>query len=329
MGFNIARYRGIEEKSYELEVVTPMFLGGSDPKKAELREPSFKGMLRFWWRATSGIGNIKQLYEKESEIFGNTEEKSKISIKLNFSDISKSKDLIKGKKFTVKSNNRTFPIDILHYLAYGALEYVKGSGNVVIKEYIPVGSKFVLSIRAPKNVILETDNALRYLLTFGGLGAKSRNGFGGMYCVDIQYLTNFEKTGDLKDYTSFSSMTKLIKFPECQKWEDALSDIGLAYKDARLSLENRHSFETRALIAKPIEVKGEQNIPEYAREKRHSKPYFLHVNKLPNGRYQGQILFLPYKFKPSDEKENYQKYINACNQMNQVIESKAGGNKWQ
>jgi len=329
MAFNIARYKDLEEKQYELEVITPMFLGGADTKKVELRVPPFKGMLRFWWRAISSINNIEDLYKKESEIFGNTDKKSKISLKTNFSDTNISKDLFKGKKFTVKSSRGTFPIDILHYLAYGTLEYIKGSGNIVIKEYIPAGSKFVLSINAPKDTISEADKALQYLLTFGGLGAKSRNGFGSMYCKDIQYLANFEKTGDLKDYTSFSNKAKLIKFPQHDTWEEALSDIGLAYKDARLSLEEKHHFGRRALIAKPIEVKDEQNIPQYAKENRHAKPYFLHVNKLPNGNYQGQILFLPYKFKPSDKSENYQKYIDACNQMNQIIESKAGGNKWQ
>lgn len=34
------------------KIVTPMFLGGADRNEpAELREPSIKGILRFWWRA--------------------------------------------------------------------------------------------------------------------------------------------------------------------------------------------------------------------------------------------------------------------------------------
>ena len=32
-------------------VVTPMFCGGAGAGSAELRMPSFKGVLRFWWRA--------------------------------------------------------------------------------------------------------------------------------------------------------------------------------------------------------------------------------------------------------------------------------------
>lgn len=326
--FYIQRYHKIEKVNYTFEVVTPMFLGGADQNEAELRVPSIKGMLRFWWRAISDKSDISELKNEEGKLFGSTDGKSKISLKIDNPDISVSKSLFNGKKFEVKTSRGTFPIDILHYLAYGTFKYVEG--NVVIKEYIPAGENFVLSISAQKSVLGEIDKALSYLLTFGGIGAKSRNGFGSLYCKNIQYITDFKKSGALKEYTSFSSNTRLIKFSIHNRWEDALSEIGLAYKDARLSLEEKHNFKRRALIAKPIEVKEEeQNIPKYVKENRHSKPYFLHVNKLSNGKYQGQILFLPYSFKPFDSNENFNKYMDACNQMNEIIKSKAGGNKWE
>ena len=34
-------------------VTTPVFCGGAHRERAELRPPSFKGVLRFWWRALS------------------------------------------------------------------------------------------------------------------------------------------------------------------------------------------------------------------------------------------------------------------------------------
>lgn len=40
-----------------LKAVTPMFLGGAEPNKiAELRAPSIKGALRFWYRAIDEEG---------------------------------------------------------------------------------------------------------------------------------------------------------------------------------------------------------------------------------------------------------------------------------
>lgn len=35
----------------DFEVLTPMFLGGADPKVPEVRAPSIKGAMRFWYRA--------------------------------------------------------------------------------------------------------------------------------------------------------------------------------------------------------------------------------------------------------------------------------------
>jgi CRISPR-associated protein Cmr1 len=38
-----------------LETVTPLFLGGADPRGApELRPPPFRGAMRYWLRAALG-----------------------------------------------------------------------------------------------------------------------------------------------------------------------------------------------------------------------------------------------------------------------------------
>ncbi len=328
MAFYIARYKGIEKKEYTIEVITPMFLAGANEKKAELRVPSIKGMLRYWWRATAGIENIEELYKKESEIFGNTENKSMVSFLVKpDKNFKTSKQLFKGKTFMVQSKKRKIPpLNILHYLAYGPIVYNKG--NVVEKEYIKPGSRFNLIVKAKKDIFPEVERALTYLINFGGLGARSRNGFGSMFSKDIRKLNHIDKSGNFKSFTSLSMYSKLIKFTPQITWENALSDIGLAYREARLSLEPRHHFEKRALVAKPIEAKGER-IPNYIKENRHTKVYFFHVNKLSDNQFQGQILFLPYKFKSFDKRnETFNKFVETLSMMNKKIEQKAGGNKW-
>ena len=69
-----------------LEVVTPLFLGGADPRGSpELRPASFRGALRFWWRAAVGglIGdNPQRLQESESSIFGSPEKGSSVVIRV-------------------------------------------------------------------------------------------------------------------------------------------------------------------------------------------------------------------------------------------------------
>ncbi len=70
-----------------------MFLAGADGQTPELRAPSIKGAMRFWWRALNGHLVIKddetgnwdysELQKREGEIFGDTEHgKSKIIVRV-------------------------------------------------------------------------------------------------------------------------------------------------------------------------------------------------------------------------------------------------------
>jgi CRISPR-associated protein Cmr1 len=71
--------------SFELEVVTPLFLGGADGKTAELRPPSIRGAMRFWFRAMMGGivgGNIEALKKLEADVFGDTDKASCFNLSL-------------------------------------------------------------------------------------------------------------------------------------------------------------------------------------------------------------------------------------------------------
>ena len=57
-------------------VTTPMFCGGADAKNAELRLPSLKGVLRYWWRALAWSdcdGDLGKIKKKEDDLFGSAE----------------------------------------------------------------------------------------------------------------------------------------------------------------------------------------------------------------------------------------------------------------
>ena len=82
MTFYISRYKNMDSVEFDIEVVTPMFLGGANTTDAELRVPSIKGMLRFWWRATCWIESLEKMKKEEAEIFGSTDQKASFSIQL-------------------------------------------------------------------------------------------------------------------------------------------------------------------------------------------------------------------------------------------------------
>jgi len=71
--------------TFTCETITPMFLAGADGNTPELRPPSIKGALRFWWRAMNGHLDLKTLKEQESLIFGGTDSgqgRSKVLIRM-------------------------------------------------------------------------------------------------------------------------------------------------------------------------------------------------------------------------------------------------------
>ncbi len=62
-----------------------MFLAGADGKTPELRPPSIKGLMRFWWRAMNGHLPLEELKKEEGKIFGTSDEKigrSKFNIRI-------------------------------------------------------------------------------------------------------------------------------------------------------------------------------------------------------------------------------------------------------
>ena len=68
---------------FECESVTPMFMFGADGKTPELRPASIKGVMRFWWRAIHGNDDIEKLKYDESDIFGSTNGRSKVNIRIS------------------------------------------------------------------------------------------------------------------------------------------------------------------------------------------------------------------------------------------------------
>ena len=71
---------------FRCRTITPMFMAGADNRTPELRAPSFKGVMRFWWRAVQAESNLDKLRKQEAMIFGGVGEgkgKSSFKIRVN------------------------------------------------------------------------------------------------------------------------------------------------------------------------------------------------------------------------------------------------------
>lgn len=308
----ISRYHDLEEITLDIEFVTPAFLGGAD-QNAELRSAPFKYGLRYWWRILYGnrYENAVELKKAEDEIFGSTETGSKVRMCLLGSyPRCNGKQLPSGKKVTVESGGQQMQMSIIDYLAYG--KKIRGKYF-----FIDHGSTCQLCVYHPPRYNNQIVGALNAFLLYGGVGSRSRNGFGSITLNssnEQKWENNISEPLEPKEFPVLNTQCRLFTLKNgYDRWEDALSDLGIYYKNARCSLEMRHRFERRGLIARPVEARGE-NIPHNIRRGRHPKPFYLGVQKRKSN-YYGHILSIPIRFYEADKQEEYNTSITRMHEV--------------
>lgn len=292
----------MKTESLKCEIVTPMFLGGADNTTAELRAPSIKGVLRFWWRALYGNIPEDELLKREGEIFGGANKiqcRSQVVLRVAGQRVISTRDPFPNHPIQVKSKGRTFPINILEYLAYGTLDYVREQRrNIFNRDYLQPGS-FELRLSYPEELEAEVNNALFLFANFGGLGSRSRNGLGSVYIDDprfnvdiVERLKELNRTDSAPSFSALSSGMRLfVTKDRYNTWDNALAELGKCYRACRGELEPKHEFNKRVYIASPLIADKKT----HSRLERHAKPYFMSVQKV-EGKYQGRILYLPSKY---------------------------------
>ncbi|MDA1277403.1 MAG: type III-B CRISPR module RAMP protein Cmr1 [Verrucomicrobia bacterium] len=65
----------MKTETFHLELITPCFCGGAEPdKQAEIRAPSIRGQLRWWFRTLGGFQSLAPMSVRDQEamIFGST-----------------------------------------------------------------------------------------------------------------------------------------------------------------------------------------------------------------------------------------------------------------
>jgi CRISPR-associated protein Cmr1 len=186
----------VEKRSYEL--ITPLFGGGVEPNTPDpvttIRATEIRGHLRFWWRATRGgqFKTIEELKAKEDEIWGSTETPSAVSIEVSFSEKNS-----KGKELIVRNNygeviSAGAPQSKYGYVAFPLFDAL----GKTLQEEISFQLKFVY----PEYLKEDIELVLWAWESFGGIGARTRRGFGAIVC------TNKDK---LKTINEFLSYTRL------------------------------------------------------------------------------------------------------------------------
>jgi len=183
-------------------IVTPMFIGGADGKPADgIRPPSFKGALRFWWRALNWgrffqqeneneANALKALHKEEGRLFG-----SSASVENGKMSGGQGVFLLRiNQPESCVEDNVWPPIKPLAgsgYLGMGLWESgSKDKNNFQAHRTSFFSAKPFKAEILFKSGISETDihqlrQALIALGLFGGLGSRSRRGFGSVAILSI------------------------------------------------------------------------------------------------------------------------------------------------
>ena len=80
---------GDSGRSYEIELITPLFGGGVETRVNDpsfpIRPTSIRGQLQFWWRATVGAqcATRQELRAEQSSVWGDTTQASRVQVRVD------------------------------------------------------------------------------------------------------------------------------------------------------------------------------------------------------------------------------------------------------
>ncbi len=299
---NISRYVNTTELKFEVEFITPAFLGGADGN-AEIRTAPFKNLIRRWWRIANGNLNSNELWQKESELFGSTEKnpetenkifgKSKIELKIvnNFP----CQDLYSNDSEKNKLNK-------FLYLGYGPIS----NKQAETRRFIKPNSKIPMILTVPKNEKESFINILSLINLFGSIGSRSRKGFGSISIIPNEdfKLSNLNKLKeDISSLFLEPSKMNIKNYPFCigkdekgvlcwntitpkDTYEEVLNELTEIYRNVVKAAKEKSS-NGRMILGSAVGIKGIDEI------KRIPSSLILKVAK-SGKKYTGRIFHLPF-----------------------------------
>ena len=163
-------------------VVTPMFCGGVRQEHAELRAPSFKGVLRFWWRALAWSrldGDLDAIRREENGLFGSASGgQARVSIVLVTTDHPK-----RLAKDSVLDDAGVLVGEGARYLGYGVMTAFGRRAGELSRACLRAPFEFTVRARTrglTEGQLQSLQDALVAVGLFGGMGARSRKGYGSI-----------------------------------------------------------------------------------------------------------------------------------------------------
>lgn len=243
--------------------ITPAFWGSADQEKPELRPPTLKGFMRFWWRAFHWEWGWEKLRQEENKIFGGPLDerrslKSPFSLSIEPIKVDTNVFFIPRDKM---DKDHQEGLSYLFHFMKGSIVFQKGSTFRILLTFKVGDDKIIQQVLA----------SLWATIHLGGTGSRARRGGGNIIalgepsgCGSLnlptfqlpktsspdQYLKWFKYQIDkvknclgapkdlaspLKDkYTNASYIRIGVSVERFDDGAQALGDIGKIYKEAKV-----------------------------------------------------------------------------------------------
>ena len=245
---------GIIYQTREYQVITPIFGGGVEPGESDavtpVRGSTIRGQLRFWWRAIRGGqfgGDMTKMKAAEDAIFGtmtNYEKQDSVfrkqtSLVIDVANIRKGSLVSpfqmvlsnKGRWQCKENENSKIPA----YAAFPlqpSTEQIRQQGGQAPIGKVRKGVSFTLRLAYQADTEgtfgkLLTNDEINATLwaweTFGGIGARTRRGFGTIQCLSAQADRPLEATNS----TTFNDWlnNRLIHYIKGQVWPEHIPHL--------------------------------------------------------------------------------------------------------
>ena len=321
-----------ESMTFDLEVVTPMFLAGAKNKAAIdkfepglatdiehefLRPTSVKSMLRWWWRAVAPHNDAAILHDAEGAIFGDTKHGQGLTVTTQH-------------HVGWKSGTGSMPPS-------ASLGYLLGQGlyhfrDGVVRPAVYPGSTAKVMIKG--HLSQDVKNAVALFSLLGGLGSRSRRGWGSVSSTafpkdlnDLRaQLSNLMKImpATPRMWSHLTPNTRYVVAPSVfSTWNEALDALGKPMSDIRQEHGGRiapygqdHDLVSdllhKNLLPKSAPRRSAFGLPHpyffksskksvtfnWNGSERRASPLLLHVTKLQTGGFAAIAIVMSGPFLP-------------------------------
>lgn len=230
---------------------TPMFSAGASVKEAELTPTTFKGIMRFWWRAlnwsqirTDSLNDIealKELHRQESRLFG-VAAKNDREYQGQGACLINSLTLQSQVKWAYQNNKNG-----LNYLmGQGLFNFRDGLSRDAIKDNQEFSIELTVEQYAHQAII----DVLKLIGLLGGFGSRSRHGLGSVTLKDVSVKTvqdeNYNSI-DIEINNAVSAINELFVKYNCKK-NNELPPISAFYAGTRIDVINNYKEDAISLL---------------------------------------------------------------------------------